>query len=68
METKSILVSKTVWLNVVMGVLVALVPVLPGAEHWADLIKANLGSIAAVWAVLGVLVRLITKSKIVFGD
>ena len=51
-----------------MGVLVALVPVLPGAEHWADLIKANLGSIAAVWAVLGVLVRLITKSKIVFGD
>lgn len=56
--------SKTIWMNVILGVLVAVAPLLAPASHYADVIKASAPTIGLVWSVLGIGIRLITKGSI----
>ncbi len=60
--------SKTILFNVAMGLLVALVPVLPGAQGVSDFMKANLASIGIVWSVLSILLRAVTHGRISLAD
>lgn len=68
METKNVVVSKTIWLNVIMGIIVAVLPVVPGAEAIKLFVESNIAMIGMVWSVLGIIVRLVTKSKVTLVD
>ena len=55
---KSVLASKTFY----MGLLTALVPLLPGM---GEFIASNVEAISMVWGVLAIILRLLTKNKVV---
>lgn len=57
MESKPFYLSKTFWVQVL-----ALVAVVVPKTH--DFIMANLGESAAIWAVVNVVLRILTKDKL----
>lgn len=60
--------SKSILLNMFMGVLVALAPAIPAAKPLADLVQNNMMMVAAIWSVLGVFFRVVSKDKIQLGE
>lgn len=68
MDSKKPWLSKTIWINSIMGVLLAAASLIPSLKVIADWIAANAGIIGVAWAALGVAVRLITKDQISLGD
>lgn len=68
MQSKSPFFSKTIWLNVIMGIAVALMPLLPQAASWKAFIDSNMSTIGASWAVAGILLRFLTQDKVQLGD
>lgn len=60
--------SKTILLNAVLGILAAVALLVPGASVVKDFITAHAAEIGVAWSVLGVLLRLVTKDKVVLGD
>lgn len=60
--------SKTIWMNIIMGVCTALVPALPFAGQAGAWITANGAIIGTVWMGLGILLRLVTKDAIKLGE
>lgn len=61
MESKKPWLSKTIWINVIL----ALVSFYPPVH---DYLKANPEAFAMVFAVVNVILRLITKKEIVWQD
>lgn len=55
---KSVLKSKTFWMNVLM----AISPLVPQV---GEFVKGNPELFASIWAVLGIAIRFVTKEKIV---
>lgn len=51
-----------------MGIIVAVLPVVPGAEAIKLFVESNIAMIGMVWSVLGIIVRLVTKSKVTLVD
>jgi hypothetical protein len=68
MEPKKPWQSKTVWVNVVMGVSLALAPLVPGGQAIHEWVGGHLDLIGMVWAGLNVALRFITKERITLGD
>lgn len=68
MEAKKWYQSKTVLLNVIVGVSVALVPAFPQLHVVSDFVAANSGTLAMVWAVAGIAIRFITKDRVNLFD
>lgn len=60
--------SKTVLLNIVMGVITAVSAAWPHATVVSTFISSNMATIGSVWGILGVALRFITKDKIVLKD
>lgn len=60
--------SKTILLNAVLGVLAAVALLIPGASMVKDFVMAHAPEIGVAWSVLSVLLRVVTKDKIVLGD
>lgn len=60
--------SKTILLNAVIGVCIALSPFMPGGQIVADWIRAHMETVGLVWMVLNIALRAITKGKIVLVD
>jgi uncharacterized membrane protein YqaE (UPF0057 family) len=56
-ETKKPYLSKTIWTNVIL----ALAAFIPGAQEW---IQGNEAVVLAFWAVINIILRLLTKDKI----
>ena len=67
METKSPLLSKTIWVNAIVSIIgvIASFGVIGGVNEW---VQANSGMILTGLGVIGVALRLITKDKVVLGD
>lgn len=61
-KSKSMLFSMATGL---FGVLVVAMPSLKPANDW---LAANLGTVSIVWGVLGSILRMVTKDKIVLVD
>lgn len=61
METKPWYSSKTILVNIVMGVALIVAQFNPSA---AAFIKDYLGEAGAAWAVINVILRLVTKDKV----
>ena len=68
METKKAWQSKTVLFNAVMSLVGVAAVFLPEANAVAVWMNGNVGTIAAVWSVLNILLRFVTKDKIVLVD
>lgn len=65
---KPILLSKTIWLNAVAGMCLALSAFLPAASEIKAFIDGNAMTLGMIWSVLGMAIRLITKDKISLID
>jgi hypothetical protein len=65
---KSPFLSKTIIVNAVLGVCIALAAFVPALGSVADFIKANALAIGSAWSVLGIVLRMVTKDKIVLVD
>lgn len=60
--------SKVMVVNGVLGLLCFVALFVPGADMVGGLIKSNPQVVGMVWAVLNMLLRLITKDKISLDD
>ena len=60
--------SKTIWVNIVLGLCAALVYALPALGGVAAWVSANTALIGMGWAALGVLLRFVSKDQIVLQD
>jgi len=58
---KNILKSKTFW----FGLATALAPLIPSV---GDFLKANSASIGMVWGAVSIVLRMVTKDKVVLID
>ena len=69
METKPAYLSKTMWINGLLGLasFAALFFQAPAADG-ASWIQAHTAEIGMAWSVLGMALRLISKDKIALGD
>ena len=68
METKKPWQSKTILLNSLGLILMALVPFMPGAEAVSAWISANASLIGTIWGALNILLRFITKDRVQLFD
>lgn len=68
METKKPWQSKTILVNAVIGVGLAISPFMPGGQIVADWLSANLGTVGLIWSVLNIALRAITKGRVVLVD
>ena len=68
MEQKPWYLSKTIWMNIIMGLSTAFVPVLPFFGSVGSWISANGAMIGVIWAGLGIFLRTITKGSVVLRD
>lgn len=60
--------SRTIILNAVLGVLVAVIEFIPAAKTYADYIQSHGSEIAVFWSILAIVLRTLTKDKIVLRD
>lgn len=60
--------SKTIVINFVLGVLIAILPFVPAAHVVSDWINANGALIAVAWSGLAIVLRFLTKDAIVLTD
>lgn len=68
METKYPWQSKTIVLNAIMGLVTAVALFVPGAEVVKEFLSAHMAEVGFVWSVLNLVLRAITKDKIVLGE
>ena len=68
METKPAYLSKTIWLNVIGGVALAVSPFMPGGAVVHEWLMSHADIIGMVWAGVNVLLRFVTKDKVVLRD
>ena len=68
MNSKKPWQSKTVWLNVIMGVSLALSSLVPGGLAVHDWVGAHMDLIGMVWAGANVVLRFISKDKLSLED
>lgn len=68
MDSKKPWTSKTILFNAVMSLVGVAAVFLPEANAVAVWMNGNVGTIAAVWSVLNILLRFVTKDKIVLVD
>jgi hypothetical protein len=68
MEAKKPWQSKTMVVNAVLGLIMAVCLFVPQAAVVKTWIEANATVIGVVWSVLGMALRAITKDKVVLGD
>jgi len=68
METKRPWLSKTILVNAVAGLCVALSPFIPALAGVNQFIQAHAVEVGVAWSVLGVVLRLVTKDKISLGE
>lgn len=57
--------SKTILVNAILGVLMAIIPVVPAAKPIADWMGSHLEVIGVGWSMLGMLLRAVTSDKII---
>lgn len=62
--TKPHYLSKTLWLNAIMGVCAAMTAVIPALAGVNTFLQANMATITIAWSVLNVILRLVTKDKL----
>lgn len=65
MDSKPWYLSKSVWFGILTGVAAALLPIFPSFKAAVD---GALPAIAALWGILAVVLRLVTKDKIQLGE
>lgn len=65
MDGKAWYLSKTVWFGILTGVAAALMPVFPAFKAAVD---GSLPAIAAIWGIVAVILRVITKDKVQLGE
>jgi len=65
MEAKKWYLSKTVWFGILTGIAAALMPVFPSFKA---AVEGVLPAIGAVWGVIAIVLRAVTKDKIILGD
>jgi hypothetical protein len=68
MVQKSFLLSKTFWLNFVVGLLAGLLPMFPALQPVSDFIKNHVMEIGIAWSMLNVVLRFVSHEKIVLVD
>lgn len=68
MEQKSWFLSKTIWLNLVLGLASVLSAVAPSLNAVTQWVNANTIVIASVWSVAGVMLRFVTGGKVTLRD
>ena len=68
MDNKLWFRSKTVWLNLIVGLATTLSAVAPSFNAVTEFVSGNTAIISGVWMVLGIVVRFITKDKVVLSD
>lgn len=67
-ENKKPWLSKTVIINALVGLSVALSPFIPGLAGVQPFIAANLGMISMLWGALNIALRFISKGAISLED
>jgi hypothetical protein len=67
-DTKVAWLSKTMWLNLIGGLAAAVSAFWPQANALTVFISTNLPMIGMGWGILGMIIRAITKDKIVLSD
>lgn len=60
--------SKTILLNMVVGLALAIVPAVPGAESLAGWVNGNASVIGAIWSGLNIVLRFVTKERVKLFD
>ena len=68
MENKKPWQSKTLVLNALLGLISCVALFVPGAKAVSDFINANGAMIGAIWAFANIVLRSISKDKIVLVD
>lgn len=68
MEDKKPWQSRTIVINAVMGLIMFICLFLPQAAVAKTWIEGNAAAIGIVWSLLGMVLRAISKDKIVLGD
>jgi hypothetical protein len=68
MDSKKPWESKTVLLNAAFGLIAVATMFIPSAAGIGELIKGHAAEIGAAWSVLSIILRMISKDKIVLGD
>jgi hypothetical protein len=67
-ETKKPYESKTILINTVIGLSMALSAFIPALSGVKTFIESNAILIGSIWSVLGIALRTISKDKIVLTD
>ena len=68
METKVWYTSKTILMNMLLGVLGAVSVAWPHASFLMTWINEHMGMFAAGWGIMGTILRFVTKDKVTLTD
>lgn len=67
-QTKKAYLSKTVVINSIIGLTMALTPFIPQLAVVKTFVEANAIMIGTAWSVLNIVLRAVSKDKIVLTD
>ena len=67
-NTKPLWQSKTIIINAIMGIITAVAVFVPGAEVVKEFLNAHVAEVGFVWSVINLILRAVTKDKIVLGE
>lgn len=68
MAEKSLFYSRTFWFSLVTGLLAALLPAVPALAPAKDWFAGNSVLLGSVWTMAALVLRLITKDKVVLRE
>ena len=68
MENKVWWKSKTILINIICGLAASMAYIFPQANEVTIFINANASGISMVWSVLNIVLRAVSKDKIVLVD
>jgi hypothetical protein len=68
LATKKAYLSKTIIINSIIGLSMALVPFIPAMASVKTFVESNAIMIGTGWSVLNIVLRAISKDKIVLTD
>jgi len=68
MDTKKPWLSKTVWINAIMGIIATISIFVPGAHVISDFITNHAAGIAMIWSAANIGIRFITHDKVQLQD